>query len=61
MSDMRFSNYKGVHYFNTRKDAQVIADRVNGRVVEYTAGYAVQYWFSGPYYPEHTCRPIKET
>ena len=51
--------YKGVIYFQNKSDAQKIVDSVSGIVRDYTRGYAVQYWVSGPYYPEHTCRPAR--
>jgi len=53
---MRKSNYKGTTYFNLREDAEIIRqellpDHPHARIVEFQAGYALQYYFSGPYYP----------
>ena len=45
--------HKGITYFRAYSDAAAIAERVSGRVVNYQRGHAVQYWLSGPYYPEH--------
>lgn len=47
--------HKGTAYFPSYAAAHtVMRHRVpTGRIVEYDRGYAIQYWISGPYYPEH--------
>ena len=47
--------FKGIAYFPTLGSARTIQRwRVlGGRIVRYDRGWAIQYWKSGPYYPEH--------
>ena len=46
--------YKGVAYFQEYNAAKVVRDQLpaGARIVDYTRGWAVQYFRSGPYYPE---------
>ena len=43
---------KGIAYFAKYSDAAQIARDISGIVRYYTLGWAVQYYISGPYYPE---------
>ena len=47
--------FKGVAYFPTYESARTIQRKrvPAGRIVSYGRGWAIQYWKSGPYYPEH--------
>ena len=50
--------HKNTDYFRNYSMAAEIRDQLqdgewpNARVVEYQRGFAVQYYLSGPYYPE---------
>ena len=50
--------YKGTAYFPSYAAAHTILEKrikphyPSPRIVEYDRGYAVQYYCSGPYYPE---------
>jgi len=48
---------RGINYYSTCAEALEVRDTLtpeypDARVVEYDLGWAVQYDFSGPYYPE---------
>ena len=48
--------HKGVAYFPSYESARTVLKKRlsgNGRLVAYDRGWAIQYWISGPYYPEH--------
>ena len=47
--------FKGIAYFPTYGSARTIQRKrvPAGRIVSYGRGWAIQYWKSGPYYPEH--------
>ena len=47
--------YRGVNYYQEYKMAKVIRDRLpaGARIVDFSRGWAIQYFISGPYYPEH--------
>lgn len=47
--------HKGITYFPSYEAARTIRDRdvPKGRLIGYERGWAIQYWISGPYYPEH--------
>ena len=51
---MKYIIRKGIQYFQSFHDAKSIRDRLGGeaRVVKYTLGWAVQYYPSGPYFPD---------
>ena len=57
---------KGINYYDDYTEARDIAKKLtkHARVVSYTTGWAVQYYVSGPYYPErhntHTA-PVVDT
>lgn len=49
--------HKGIGYFQEYTWAQTKQDELKGiwpdvRIVSYQRGYAVQYYISGPYYPQ---------
>ena len=48
----KFISHKGTVYFRTFKDAYKLATQLNGRVVQFDRGFAIQYYRSGPYFPE---------
>jgi hypothetical protein len=48
---------KGILYYHLYQDAESILTSVqaefpHARIVEHKVGYAIQYYLSGPYYPE---------
>ena len=50
-------NKFGTMYYHHREDAEIILqellpDYPHARIVEYEIGYALQYYRSGPYYPQ---------
>ncbi len=48
--------HKGTAYFPSYAAARTVRDArlyPAARIIEYEIGYAIQYWISGPYYPEH--------
>ena len=50
---MKYKTHKGIAYFPNYIDARQVAREVGGIVRNYIRGYAVQYYISGPYYPEN--------
>ena len=52
---------KGINYYSDWHKARDIANSLKGfpaaRVVDYELGAAVQYYISGPYYPELEEKP----
>jgi|TARA_Y100000310_G_scaffold315824_1_gene366849 hypothetical protein len=46
---------KGIAYFPNYDAARKVRDKwaPSGRLVAYELGWTIQYWISGPYYPEH--------
>ena len=49
--------HKGIHYYdsynNARKRLRILMERYpEVRIVQYELGYAIQYYKSGPYFPE---------
>ena len=43
---------KGVWYFASYFQARDVARWIGGRVVDYDMGYAAQYYYGGPYFPQ---------
>ena len=48
---------KGIHYYEDVEKATQVRDKLlkafpTARIVPYTIGFAIQYYKSGPYYPE---------